>query len=249
VPEQPGTATASQSPLNGWWRTIIVILGFGALGAGGLAVFITHLEAGPVALLAIGFLFLIIGIGGRLPNRLKVGENEAEWNAVAQAFQDVVRVVPPEKFPVVEDAVKDIAAASPSLARNVQRRVAVEMVLLSRLHYWAERLGLTYGEQVRLPTGAQSDAIVIGSNGRKLWVIAERDEVKPWELEGAKSVLLNAKEVDPSFVGMLIIAPAGPETWRTVETSAGTIYIATIRKGEESEEIRVALERSFEHGS
>lgn len=135
--------------------------------------FITHLEAGPVALLAIGFLFLIIGIGGRLPNRLKVGENEAEWNAVAQAFQDVVRVVPPEKFPVVEDAVKAIAAASPSLARNVQRRVAAEMALLSRLHYWTERLGLTYGEQVRLPTGAQSDAIVIGPNGRKLWVIAQ----------------------------------------------------------------------------
>lgn len=55
-------------------------MGVAGLGAGGVAVFVTKLEAGPVALLAVGFLFLVVGMSGRLPNRLKIGESEAAWD-------------------------------------------------------------------------------------------------------------------------------------------------------------------------
>jgi tetratricopeptide (TPR) repeat protein len=65
--------------LSRWWRAVAVALGAGGLGAGGVAVFVTKLEAGPVALLVVGFLFIIIGMSGKLPNRLKIGEAEAEW--------------------------------------------------------------------------------------------------------------------------------------------------------------------------
>jgi hypothetical protein len=54
-------------------------LGIASLGAGGVAVFITHVEAGPVALLFVGLIFMIVALSGRLPTRLKLGENEAEW--------------------------------------------------------------------------------------------------------------------------------------------------------------------------
>jgi tetratricopeptide (TPR) repeat protein len=70
---------ATSVTLSRWWRAVAVALGAAGLGAGGVAVFVTKLEAGPVALLAVGFLFLIVGMSGRLPNRLKIGENEAEW--------------------------------------------------------------------------------------------------------------------------------------------------------------------------
>ena len=58
-------------------------LGYASLGAGGVAVFITHVEAGPVALLAVGLIFMIVALSGRLPTRLRVGDNEAEWQEYA----------------------------------------------------------------------------------------------------------------------------------------------------------------------
>ncbi len=61
-------------------------LGLIGLGAGGVAVFVTHLEAGPVALLVVGFLFLLIGMSGRMPSRLKIGDNEAAWEEAVQVF-------------------------------------------------------------------------------------------------------------------------------------------------------------------
>jgi hypothetical protein len=49
------------------------------VGSGGTAVFVTNAEAGPVALITAGVLFLLVAIGGVMPTRLKVGDNEAEW--------------------------------------------------------------------------------------------------------------------------------------------------------------------------
>ena len=64
-------------------RVTAYTLGMASLGAGGVAVFVTHVEAGPVALLFVGLIFMIIGLSGRLPTRLRVGDNEAEWQEFA----------------------------------------------------------------------------------------------------------------------------------------------------------------------
>src|ERR1700759_1261785 len=64
-------------------RITALALGFSGLGGGGVAVFVTHLEAGPVGLMAVGLIFMIIALGGVLPTRLKIGEGEAEWQAAA----------------------------------------------------------------------------------------------------------------------------------------------------------------------
>lgn len=64
-------------------RVTAYALGAASLGAGGVAVFITHVEAGPVALLFVGLIFMIVALSGRLPTRVKIGENEAEWQEVA----------------------------------------------------------------------------------------------------------------------------------------------------------------------
>jgi tetratricopeptide (TPR) repeat protein len=61
----------------------------------GVAVFVTHVEAGPVALIAGGVLFMFIALSGVLPTRLKIGDNEAEWQQeIAESAASIRRQVP-----------------------------------------------------------------------------------------------------------------------------------------------------------
>jgi hypothetical protein len=71
-----------------WYRIGSIVIGLVGLGSGGAAVFLTRVEAGPVALIVAGSLFLLIGASGRLPNRLKIGDNEAEWYEVFRRVQE-----------------------------------------------------------------------------------------------------------------------------------------------------------------
>jgi hypothetical protein len=102
--------------INRWWRACLVALGLVGLGSGGVAVFVTQLEAGPVALIAVGLVLLLIGAGGRLPSRLKVGENEAAWEAVEGFISRVADEVPSEGTPQLVEALNRLAAAAPSVA-------------------------------------------------------------------------------------------------------------------------------------
>lgn len=82
------SAMTAAPKIDIWYRAAAIVLGLAGLGSGGAAVFLTHVEAGPVALIAVGFLFLLIGTSGRLPNRLKIGDNEAEWYSLLLRVQE-----------------------------------------------------------------------------------------------------------------------------------------------------------------
>jgi hypothetical protein len=113
----------------------MVALGFGGLGSGGVAVFVTHLEAGPVALLAVGLVLLLVGAGGRLPSRLKWGENEAAWEEAVEDFVSrVAENAPSEQTPQLVGALNELAGVAPSAAAAglgaVTERIAyVQMVM------------------------------------------------------------------------------------------------------------------------
>jgi tetratricopeptide (TPR) repeat protein len=77
-----------------WARWAAGFAGVAGCGSGGTAVFLTHLEAGPVALIAGGALFLLVALAGVLPTRLKIGDNEAEWQEVAESVASIQRQVP-----------------------------------------------------------------------------------------------------------------------------------------------------------
>ena len=77
-----------------WARWLAGLLGAAGLGAGGAAVFLTQAEAGPVALIAAGALFLLLALGGVMPTRVKIGESEAEWQEIAQSVADIQRQAP-----------------------------------------------------------------------------------------------------------------------------------------------------------
>jgi hypothetical protein len=122
-----------------WWnRAILDVLGLAGLGAGAAAVFITHLEAGPVALIAAGLLLLLIGMGGRMPSRLKVGDNEAAWEIEREAVQVFVERVaeeaPVERRPELIDALSDLAENAPQAAAPALSGLAYEE-LIRRMIY------------------------------------------------------------------------------------------------------------------
>jgi hypothetical protein len=129
---RPLTAT-----INVWWRACIIALGLAGLGSGGVAVFVTQLEAGPVALLAVGFVLLLVGVGGRLPSRLKMGENEAAWEGVEEFVRFVGEDTPTEQTPELLEALDDLAEVAPTAAAaglgGVSARVTYERLVTDML--------------------------------------------------------------------------------------------------------------------
>ncbi len=84
-PSKPFANRPAKSTVIGTeWRVVSALLGFIGVAAGGWAVFKTSVEAGPVALLLLGAVFLLIAISARLPNVLKFGDNEIGWSEEAQ---------------------------------------------------------------------------------------------------------------------------------------------------------------------
>lgn len=103
-------------------RWTALALGLAGLGAGGTSVFITHVEAGPVALLAVGLVLALVGLAGVLPTRLKVGDNEAEF------YQEQQRQV--------ATALKEGVEARPAVLGVVQEPNAVTSATLRAFQAW-----------------------------------------------------------------------------------------------------------------
>ena len=104
--------------LNSWWRASLLVLALAGLGSGGVAVFVTKLEAGPVALLASGLVLLLVSASGRLPTRLKVGDSELAWDAVEGFVSRVANEVPDEQAPLLVEALADLARSAPVAAAS-----------------------------------------------------------------------------------------------------------------------------------
>jgi tetratricopeptide (TPR) repeat protein len=92
--QDEGAVRRQAVKIEPWARWIAGIFGVVGLGSGGAAVYLTHVEAGPVALIAGGALFLLMALSGVLPTRLKIGDNEAEWQEVAESVSNIRRQVP-----------------------------------------------------------------------------------------------------------------------------------------------------------
>ncbi len=165
--------------INGWWRACLVGLGLAGLGSGGAAVFGTQLEAGPVALLAVSLVLLLIGAGGRLPSRLKVGENEAAWEAVEGFVSRVADEVPSEQAPQLIEALNKLAEAAPAAAAAglgaVTGRLAYERMVADLLNEAVRELnrsqaaeqmgGLSLILEYRTEFGTIADAVVKSGSG------------------------------------------------------------------------------------
>jgi hypothetical protein len=115
-------------------RWAAFLLGLAGLGAGGTAVFITHLEAGPVALLAVGLILVLVGLAGKMPSRLKVGDNEAEFleerEAMSGALLQSVESAPPGSKREVAGVVQRVAEVAPEVAAPAQAALEYDDMVL-----------------------------------------------------------------------------------------------------------------------
>src|SRR5690242_15617247 len=98
VPARPSNKQPQPIKLDGPHQaSSIGIIGCGLIVTGVLAVFKTEVEAGPVAILGIGFVLFIIGVARQLPIKIGAGNASLEFPPqVAEAVADLYAQVPPE---------------------------------------------------------------------------------------------------------------------------------------------------------
>jgi hypothetical protein len=132
-------------------RVTAYALGITSLGAGGVAVFITHVEAGPVALLFVGLIFMIIAMSGHLPTRLKIGENEAEWQEVAG---DIIETALDSATPSTK------AEVAPQLEKLAEVAPRAAAAALSGFAYESSFLQIVAVAALKLPDFEQAQAAV-----------------------------------------------------------------------------------------
>jgi hypothetical protein len=148
-------------------------LGIAGLGAGGAAVFITHVEAGPVALLAVGLIFMIIALSGRLPTRLRIGDTEAEWQDVAgEVIETALDAASPSTKAEVAGQLRELAEVAPRAAAPALSGLAYENSIMRTIENAANKIPdvqrvLTW---VRLEEVGEFDFAIEATNNRFILV-------------------------------------------------------------------------------
>lgn len=153
-----------------WARWLAGFVGMAGLAAGGTATFTRDVEAGPVALLAVGALFLIIALAGVLPTRVKFGDNEAEFTAAAEALAEVVDDTPVDSRAELLTTINRLAQSAPDLVAPALSGLAYEAVVLDMLKSIAEidpDIALVAPERA---ADVQFDALVISPTQVRLGI-------------------------------------------------------------------------------
>lgn len=82
---KPAIAPKPSAPLSGKERVAATGIGAAASLAGAVAAFVTDNDVSAVGMMGFGALFLLVGVLGLVPSKLKMGDNEAELDrAVAR---------------------------------------------------------------------------------------------------------------------------------------------------------------------
>jgi hypothetical protein len=154
-----------------WAQWVAGIVGVIGLAGGGIATFTESVEAGPVAMIAVGALFLIVGLSGALPTRLKIGDNEAEWQAVQEFVEATVEGAPPEDRPEQFDRLRELAKAAPRAAASAIDAVIYEQTVLEMLRQIAHevRPQITTSSNAG-PSDMGIDMTTIGPTGKRALV-------------------------------------------------------------------------------
>jgi hypothetical protein len=128
--------------LKKWARWIAGLVGAASLSAGAVAAFTRSLEAPPVGLMAIGTIFLLIGLAGVMPTRLKIGDNEAEWQAVVEGYRELVDEVVDDSPPARQQLIVErLASVDPPAAYSAMTGLTYERTILGMLKEIVEGRG------------------------------------------------------------------------------------------------------------
>lgn len=164
---RPGYKLSTQS------RVTAYALGIASLGAGGVAVFTTHVEAGPVALLFVGLIFMIVALSGRLPTRLKIGDNEAEWQEFAgDVIETALDAAPPSVRAELVPQLEELADVAPRAAAGALSGIAYDANLAWAVAQAANKIpdAQRVNTRVRLDEIGEFDFVIEASDNRFILV-------------------------------------------------------------------------------
>lgn len=143
TPAEPSRKSPARRPtkptvIGTQWRVVSASLGFIGEAAGGWAVFKTNVEAGPVALMLLGAVFLLIAMSGRLPNVLKFGDNEIGWTVESQqelgdSLAEAYETGDFSQKGRILQTVTDLSYTAPTAARAPMEAAAYEQLVSGML--------------------------------------------------------------------------------------------------------------------
>lgn len=195
-------------------RVVAGLVGAGGLGAGTFAVFTRDVEAGPVALLAIGAFFGLLSAVGVMPSRLRIGENEAEWpaqktRAVAGFVEASIEDAGPAKKPELIAEAEDLLKRFPELNHSGLAGVLHEERVAEVLNRLSDKTGgqLVVETRTSMPGGV--DFLVRGPTGKKvaLMVTATRTFGLSSRIQADAKQMMDA---DPTVVATLLVLDHEP---------------------------------------
>jgi hypothetical protein len=154
-----------------WARWAAGFLGLVGLGSGGTAVYVTHIEAGPVALIAVGAVFMLVALAGVLPTRLKVGDNEAEWVEVGVAVAAVVESASAQDKSQLVTNLGRLAGIAPSAAAPALAAFDYEDFIENLIgEVLAGHPSIKFERASMDPHDGRPDSILYGPDGRRVIV-------------------------------------------------------------------------------
>lgn len=173
---------AIYAPLLAWQRWGTSAVGLAAGAAGATAVFRSNNSAGTAALLLLGALFLLVGVVGVVPVRLKFGDNEVTLERTAENLRNAGL----HRTDSPTDSLRELAvtyeASRRALPPGGQRTVVLEGVLLQARSL---AMDLSDAELQRRLSSFNSD-----SEGPRVITLALMEARRPASPE-AESVLVN----------------------------------------------------------
>jgi hypothetical protein len=250
--------------LGAWSRVGVTTLGLAGLGSGAVAVFKTHLEAGPVGLLAVGFLLLLIGMSGRMPSRLKVGDNEAEWQEEREAVQEFVEQVAVDsqesrRVNLIE-ALDELAKAAPEVANPALSAMAYEPLVMETIAELAREPvepAMVVGALSSVPNFAISpqggrhgpvDAILEAEDGTRIAVEikAYRSGLSWTAVRQVYGNFLRLRETQGDIQTLLLISRTEPRgSVRDMLSDSKEIRLVILEDAKNAAALRAAINSAF----
>jgi len=235
-------------PLTPRQRRFSGFAGGAALLAGGAAVFLTENELGSVALLTVGILFAFFALAGLLPTRLKLGDNEIEWQErVGEALREAVDEAPPESRAALIRTITELSASAPGLASQSLSGIAREALIMELLRA-AIPPDVQWQSAVDSPDLMSLDAVVIDPNTQHRLGIEVKAYTKPlggsviYHLAGRFASLRKKESIDS-----LLLVTASPLTERAQEAAQEADILVVVASGpEDIPDVRHAILRGLQ---
>jgi hypothetical protein len=216
--------------INPWARCAASAIGLAGVGSGGAAVFITHVEAGPVALIATGVLFLFVALGGVMPTRLRVGDNEAEW--ISEIEEAAVAVA-------VSAVIDDKAELAASIGRlgDLAPSLATSMATLMHMSFcykYVQQIieGRNDAKFVQIVCDRHVYMFIESLNGTRASVepLANASSATGNEIATRKTLVIPT--ADPKMNRMLLILDGDPSSQLRARIDADPLVEAVTVKGQ-----------------